>query len=220
MYCVAHSSYAQESDVIDNIAANNIDTIRQLRLSFDASKMLTNELYHNQKAFEISIDYYKKKDLYYTIEAGVGSSKVDNQSLKYNTNNAFVRLGFDKSLFKRKASDDWGLGFFGLRYGLNYVMRGKAQYITNDGFGNITNGTISNNNFFIHWFGLCGGMKLELLPHIFAGWTVRAKVMVNAKSSGDLKPIFIAGYGATEKMTAFDYNFFISYAIRWKAKST
>ena len=59
-------------------------------------------------------------------------------------------------------------------------------------------------------------MKIELINGFFAGWTVRAKFLINPKAMGDLKPYLIAGYGAGEKSTAFDYNFYLSYAVRWK----
>ena len=149
---------------------------------------------------------------------GFGNSNIQYADLKYATNNSFLRVGFDKSLFARKRPQDWGLGFFGLRYGLALIQRGDAQYTTDDGLGGHTSGQIASDNFNAHWLELCGGMKVELFRGLFAGWTIRSKFLLNQKAFGDLKPAYIAGYGAGEKLTAFDYNFYIAYAFRWASK--
>jgi hypothetical protein len=189
-----------------------------LRFSFDASKLLLNQLVDQKRAYEFAVDYYVKGEIYAVAETGFGRSNIEYPDLKYTTTNTFFRGGIDKSLFPRKNAQDWGMGFFGLRYGVGFIQRNEAKYSTNDGLGGLTIGTIPSSNFSAHWMELTGGMKLELLRGFFAGWTVRAKFLLNQKSFGDLKPAYIAGYGAGEKATAFDYNFFLSYAIRWSAK--
>lgn len=208
--------FAQESE--DTVGTIKMNSGHQLRFSFDASKLLLNNLVENKTAYEGAIDYYLNGELYAVAEFGAGNSNIDYPDLKYKTNNTFLRLGIDKSLFVRKKPQDWGLGFFGFRYGLGLIQRNEAQYTTNDGLGGITSGIIPSDNFRAHWFELTGGMKVELFKGFFAGWTVRAKFLLNQRALGDLKPAYIAGYGPGEKATAFDYNFYLAYAIRWASK--
>lgn len=211
------SLWAQDGDE-DTVVTPKMNSGHLLRFSFDASKLLLNQLVDNKTAYEFAVDYYLKGEIFAVAETGFGSSNIDYPDLKYTTTNTFFRLGIDKSLFPRKKPQDWGMGFFGLRYGLGLIQRNEALYVTNDGFGGITFGRIAADNFTAHWFELTGGMKVELLKGFFAGWTVRAKFLLNQKSFGDLKPAYIAGYGAGEKATAFDYNFYLSYALRWPSK--
>lgn len=208
--------FAQENE--DSVGTIKMNSGHQLRFSFDASKLLLNNLVENKTVYEGAIDYYLNSELYAVAEFGAGNSNIDYPDLKYKTNNTFLRLGIDKSLFVRKKPQDWGLGFFGFRYGLGLIQRNEAQYTTNDGLGGITSGIIPADNFRAHWFELTGGMKVELFKGFFAGWTVRAKFLLNQKALGDLKPAYIAGYGPGEKATAFDYNFYLAYAIRWASK--
>ncbi|MGC4057689.1 MAG: DUF6048 family protein [Chitinophagaceae bacterium] len=188
---------------------------KQLRLGFDISRITRNLLSDKVRSYEVSADYYFKKELYFAAEAGFGSSTVNYPVLRYNSDNFFVQAGIDKALFTRKRPNDWSLAFVGLRYGVAVVKRGAADYNTDDGLGNKTSGTIPSDYFSLHWLELAGGMKLELFRGVFAGWTVRSKFALNQKSVGDLKPEGIAGFGAAEKNLAFDFNFYISYALRW-----
>jgi hypothetical protein len=202
----------------DTVVVKKFNSGHQFRIGFDASKILFNSLATNKITYELSLDYYLNKEVYGVTEFGWGSSNIDYTDLKYQTNNSFFRFGIDKSLFVRKSAQDWGLGFFGLRYGLGFINRKEAQYQTNDGLGGVTFGLIPSDNFMAHWVELTGGMKIELLKGFFAGWTVRTKFLLNQKSLGDLKPAHIAGYGAGEKVTAFDFNFYLSYALRWSKR--
>lgn len=218
-FCCPFLLFAQEANDDSVLVKAKANSGHQLRLSFDASKLLLNNLTDNKSAYEGALDYYLNKELYAVADLGMGNSVIDYPDLKYKTNNTFLRLGLDKSLFERKRPQDWGIGFFGFRYGLGFINRSEAQYSTDDGLGGITSGTLAADNFTAHWFELTGGMKLELIKGVFAGWTVRAKFLLNQKALGDLKPAYIAGYGPGEKATAFDYNFYISYAIRWSSKN-
>lgn len=216
-FCYSLLAHAQEMDD-DTVEVKKYSSGHQLRIGYDVSKLLLNSLSNNKSTQEISLDYYWKSELYFAAELGFGNSNIDYPDLQYKTNNSFIRIGIDKSVFPRKAPQDWGLGFFGLRYGIAAVQRQAAKYTTDDGLGAQTFGTIPSANFSAHWLELAGGMKLELVKGLFAGWTVRAKFLLNQKAFGDLKPAYIAGYGMGEKATSFDYNLYLAYALRWGKK--
>lgn len=216
---IFHSFWVQAQEMDDDtVVVKTFNSGHQLRIGYDLSKLLFNSLSTNKMSQEIALDYYWKSELYYVAELGFGNSDINYPDLKYKTNNSFVRLGMDKALFPRKVAQDWGLGFFGLRYGIAAVQRQTANYTTDDGLGGQTFGTIPSANFTAHWLELAGGMKIELVKGLFAGWTVRAKFLLNQKAFGDLKPAYLAGYGFGEKATAFDYNLYLAYGLRWGNK--
>lgn len=218
LLCQSSMLFAQSASAKAKPLSLNDTLIHQLRISLDASKFLNNGLVANRQSYELSVDYYWHKELYLVSEFGTGFSKIDYPDLHYSSDNVFVRLGMDKALFQRKRAQDWGMAFVGFRYGMGILNRGVASYTTNDHLGGFTAGTIPAIAFAAHWLELTGGMRIELLPHLFAGWNIRLKFLMNPNASGDLKPAFIAGYGAGDKGSAFDYNIYLAYALRWSAR--
>lgn len=190
-------------------------TSRQLRLGFDISRLVFNNIYQNRTGYELMLDMSLRKDLYLVAEGGTGYADIDYDNLKYRTDNTFFRLGFDKFMFPRKRPEDWDGAFVGLRYGLGLLNRSEAWYRTDDGLGGVTTGTAAGERSTAHWFELTGGMRMELLPRVFAGWNLRGRFLLNQRSFGDLLPAYIAGYGPGDKQAVFDFNFYLCYALRW-----
>ncbi|MBL7710885.1 MAG: hypothetical protein JNL13_00400 [Chitinophagaceae bacterium] len=221
LFLLSFSCIAQDQDSLAVPAKASAPAAahpKQLRFSFDVARILMNRLSEQKSSYEGGLDYYLKNETYFTAEFGSGNSVIDYPDLKYKSNNIFVRAGIDKSLFERRYPQDWGMGFIGFRYAVGMINRNEAAYTTNDGLGGITSGITPAHRFTAHWFELTGGMRVELFKNTFAGWNVRFKFLLNQKAMGELKPAYIAGYGAGEKGTAFDYNFYLAFALRWSAK--
>jgi hypothetical protein len=216
------STVAGAQSTSDTVAADK-PAIRanktQLRLGWDLANTARGFLVDGVRSYELCADYYFKNELYWAAEAGWGNSAINYPVLNYRSDNFFLRAGFDKALFNRKRPEDWSMAFIGLRYGVAVTRRGDAQYFTDDGLGNKTNGVIPAKYFSLHWLEIGGGIKQELFKGVFAGWTVRSRFALNQKSIGDLKPAFISGYGPAERGLNFDFNFYLSYAFRWSKGS-
>lgn len=190
--------------------------MHQLRMGWDMAGTARNFLAEGLRSYELCADYYFRKELYFAGEVGWGNSQISYPALQYRSDNFFLRAGIDKALFNRKRPSDWSMAFMSVRYGVAITRRGDARYATDDGLGNQTSGVIPSNYFSLHWLEIGGGIKLELVKGLFAGWTVRSRFALNQKSIGDLKPAFVAGYGPAEKALNFDFNFYLSYALRWQ----
>lgn len=189
---------------------------KQLRLGVDISKPILNAVSGNRHTYEFSLDYNLPKDIYLVAEAGWGGSDIDYADLKYTSANSFFRIGVDKSMLQRLFPSDWDYLFVGARYGIGFIRRNEAVYTTADPVWGATTGTIPAQSYTGHWVELTGGLRVELLRGMFAGYTVRAKFLLNQSAFRELPPAFVAGYGKGEKTTAFDFNFYLQYAIRWK----
>lgn len=207
--------HAQDDDEEENKPVIT-DSVKQLRFSFDISKPILNALFKERQAYEIEIDYYHKKDIYFVAEGGWGSGKLDSTYLNYRSTNVFGKIGFNKSLLARLFPNDWDMAFIGLRYGLGIIQRSDATYvIKNDLWGNIM-GSIPGKSMTAHWMEVNGGVRVELAKGLFAGWNIRGKFLLNGKQFKELPPPYIAGYGKGGKNSIFDFNFYLCYAIRWK----
>ncbi len=214
------TSFAQDEE--DTTANKKIVvTQNQLSIGLDFFQPILNNFASGKKGYEGIVEYTLPKEAYAVIEGGFGSGAVDYTSpvLKYTTSNTFFRAGINKSMLQRLSASDWDIVFIGLRYAVGFIQRSEAQYsIENEYFGNVF-GTIPAKNLTAHWAEITGGMRVELFKGLFAGYNVRAKFMLNPKSLRELAPYYIAGFGKGEKTAVFDFNMYLSYAIRWNRKS-
>ena len=131
------------------------DSVKQVRISVDIAKLIINTS-SNNKDVQFAVDALLKKDTYYTLEFGKGSSSVDNSLLNYATNNSFIKIGLDKSLLLPINNKDLDIAFVGFRFAASSVSRSEGYYKTSNSFWGVTNGVVPSASFFAPWFGLLG----------------------------------------------------------------
>lgn len=189
--------------------------IHQFRFGIDIARIGFNFAFPSKQAYEFQADYFLKNKLYIAAETGFGSGTIDYENLKYNTNAFFIRLGVDKSFLDQLGPEDFDMGFLGARYGMGIGQRTEATYLIQSPFGTEIIGHVPSQTFTVHWFEVMAGIKVELWKGVFAGWTARGRFLLNPGTFKELSPNFIAGYGKGDKNSIFDFNFYLSYAIRW-----
>ncbi len=189
----------------------------QLTLSFDITQPIINSYLTYRNGYEFAIDYYFRKELYFVGEAGWGRAKVNDTDLRYTSKNSFFRVGFNKSLLAGISPKDWDMAYIGLRYGMAFIQRSPVSYTIYDNVWGNTTGQIPNGkSFSASWFEIAGGMRVELLKGFFAGYTIRGKFLLTQSAFRELAPIYVAGFGRGDKTAIFDFNFYLSYALRWR----
>jgi hypothetical protein len=213
---LSFASLAQDDDDSTEVVIPPRDSLKQLRFGVDISKPIVNSFSDKRKSYEFEADYYWKKELYIVGEAGWGNSTLVDTSLRFSSSNIFFKGGINKSMLSRVMPGDWDMAFIGFRYAIGFIDRGDAYYMTRDNYWGSTTGTIPGTNMTAHWAEVVSGVRLELYKGIFAGWNVRGKFLLNKRQFRELPPAFIAGYGAGDKNSNFDFNFYLSYAIRWR----
>lgn len=192
----------------------------QLCLGVDILNIGMNSYYDSRFGYDFEADYYLRNEFYLAVEGGWGGSTVSYNDLKYKTDNNFFRAGFNKCILARDGWRDWDMMFFGMRIGEANVTQSAVTYVVLDPFwGNTSAQILKGRNYAAVWAELTGGMRVELVHGLFAGWTMRGKFIMNGKSFKDLSPLYIAGYGKGDKNANFDLNVYISYGIRWERKS-
>lgn len=221
LLATAVNASAQEDVEEEEERVAIVDSAHQLRLGFDISRILFNQLQKDKEeriSYELELDFYWRKDLYIVAEGGWGNASLKYTDLAYESSNVFFRAGINKSLLPRLKQDDWDMAFIGLRYGVGLINRSDANYMITDSTWGTVSGNVPGANLTAHWIELTGGVRVEIAKYLFLGWNMRGKFMLNAKQFTELPPYNIAGYGKGEKNTVFDFNVFLSYAIRWDRK--
>lgn len=169
----------------------------------------------DRKTYEGEVTWYLKNEYYAVVEGGWGSATVNYPDLRYNTNNYFSRIGFNKSVLYRESEKDWDLMFIGLRAAGGNLSRSAASYTIVDTVWGNASGTAVSKSFPVFWAEITTGMRVELLPNVMAGWNLRGKFLMNGRSFADLAPLHIAGFGRGDKNSNFDFNLYLVYALRW-----
>jgi hypothetical protein len=190
----------------------------QLCFGVDFFHPVINHLLGDRYSYEVTADYYYRDDYYMVAEGGWGGATVNYPDLKYTTTNKFLRAGFNKSVLARTKPDDWDIMLIGFRVAMSRINRGDASYTVIDSVWGNSTGSLGTKSFSAVWAEITGGMRVELVKGLCVGWNARGKFLLNGDSFKDLSPIYIAGYGKGDRKSIFDFNMYVSYAIRWKRK--
>jgi len=210
---VAASARAQGQRIS---SPTGLDTVqRQVRLLVDVSKPIINALVPSRTSYEASLDWSVGRELYLVAEGGWGRASFDYPDLSYTSRSTFAKVGLDKSLLVRLDEKDWDGAQFGFHYGIAPVRISDARYTTSDTVWGGGAGVVPGRSGLYHWGEIAGGVRLQLVPQIFAGWNIRARFLLNQNSFPELRPSFVAGYGQGDRNTVFDFNVYVGYALRY-----
>lgn len=220
-----NDTLAAAMNVVDTSALTNGDSLslkktkdyeRQLRVMVDLFNPISKAFAGNQYGYELSLDYNISKDAFLVLEAGRGGGKVDYEHLKYAYNNTFLKVGIERSWFDPMYRGDWDMLLIGLRYGIGFGQRGVADYTIPNPFGQAAQGSSPAQNYIAHWGEITAGLRFELFPRVYTGWNVRMRFHFNSGIfDGAVAPLYLAGFGPADKSTAFGFNYYIGYALRW-----
>ncbi|MBA3829152.1 MAG: hypothetical protein H0X33_09470 [Taibaiella sp.] len=188
----------------------------QLCGAIDIFQPIMNHVLNYREGYEFEADYYVKNEVYGVVEGGWGNAHFKSDKLDYTSSNSFFRVGFNKSLLPRVTKSDWDMVFIGLRYAMGFVQRSTATYTIVDSLWGNTTGTKPSASFVGYWAEITGGMRVELAKNFFVGYNIRGKFLLSQKAFQTLAPVYVAGYGRGDKNSIFDFNFYLTYALRWK----
>lgn len=146
------------------------------------------------------------------IEAGfAGNEKTANNNIHFKTSGPFARIGLDFNAMKnkpgRKPSNNYflagvRLGFSAYEYQLNNVTVSQEYWnetLTRN-FPNIQANTA--------WFEIVAGIRVEIVPKLYMGWTIRNKNRFSEPIDGNFHSYYIPGYGKNKSS-----NWGVNYAI-------
>ncbi len=165
-----------------------------------------------QNGFEIQADYPYKGNFFPTVEAGYQSVNDVKDSFHYTNKGAYGRIGVDMNINKFESLSDNDLVFVGFRYGFSRF----AQETLDANYSNYwetVKTSFPQKYLNAHWAELVFGLKGELLPNVFFGWSVRAKFPLATTKDQHVTPYVVPGLGFTNTDVPFDFSITVSYRI-------
>ena len=190
------------------------------RFGIDVSRFLMPYFQKStQGGFEIQADYPYKGNFFPTVEAGYLSVNDLKDNFHYTNKGPYGRIGVDVNITKFESLSDNDLVFVGARYGFSRFAQETSSASYTNYWGTLQT-SFPKNNLNAHWAELLFGMKGELLPNCFFGWTVRAKFILSTTKDSNVKPYVIPGVGYTSSDVPFDFSVTVSYRIPLKKTKT
>jgi hypothetical protein len=183
------------------------------RFGIDVSRFFMPLIQNATKGgFEAQADYPYKGNWFPTVEAGYQSVDDTKETFHYTNKGAYARIGVDVNINKFESLSDNDLVFVGIRYGFSgFVQETLSSSYTN--YWGTLQSSFPKHNMSAHWGELVFGLKGELLPNIFFGWSVRAKFPIYTTKDPHVTPYVIPGLGYTSSEIPFDFSLTVAYRI-------
>ncbi len=184
------------------------------RIGIDISRFLMPYIQKStESGFELQADLPYKGNFFPTFEAGYLSVNDMKESFHYTNKGPYARLGVDVNISKFESLSDDDLVFVGFRYGFSHFAQ-ETQNVSYTNYWETLQTNFPRENLNAHWGELLFGLKGELLPNFFFGWSVRAKFLFASTKSTSVKPYVIPGLGYTaNREVPFDFSLTVAYRI-------
>jgi len=199
----------------DTIKPSRVPVNPYIRLGIDVSSVMRNILEPEVQQYEVSFDTGIQHNWFATAEAGFMNVNSERETFAYKSNGYFLRLGAEYNLLNKKPDPDKNnLVLIGARYGYSFLQhRSPFFFVENEYWGNYT-GSMNSSFFNLHWMELTGGVKTEVLPNLFLGWTIRVRVRIFSSRDPELQPYFIPGFGHGDRSNPATVLYSIMYRFK------
>lgn len=162
---------------------------------------------------EVSVDFEIYRNLYPVIELGYNSISESEDFFSYAASGIYVRAGFDYNLINLKDRSQHHAFTFGLRYGISAFNHGAEDiYIPNPYWGDYVSEPYTKD-LKGQWIELVAGVKAELVPNLFMGWSLRYKFLLNPGMDPLVKAQMVPGFGTGGKDSSIGVSYSIFYKI-------
>ena len=209
------ASFAQQEDEVKKRPrrADNFIRMHGIRVGFDLTRPLQHLWVTGERlGTELSFDIELMPNFFPVLETGWEKLKIDQDYLSYDASGSYTRIGFDYNFLAADHKEDTDILFAGLRYGFGFANQEVKSYRIENYWEEI-NSRFSRQKYNAQWLEVLLGIKGEVLPNLFLGWTIRGKLRTLQKKL-DLPPAYFnPGYGKAENKFNFDFTYSIFYAL-------
>jgi len=214
---LAATSFGQANQVkkLKPKRTDNYIRMRGIRVGMDVTRPFQ-DLWTkgNRYGTEFSADMELWPNLFPAFESGVEIMKIKTNFIDYRASGSYSRIGIDYNFLQAENKNDKNILYGGIRYGFVLAKQQVNSYLIDSYWGPIT-GKFGNQNYFGHWGEFLIGIKGEILPNFFIGWTIRGKVNFNHKELGMPPVYFIPGYGRADKGFNLDFTYSVYFNLPW-----
>jgi hypothetical protein len=197
-----------------------------LRLGLDLLKPISVQFDNNYQGIELVGDLRINQRIY--IASEIGSEKRTQQSelLNFSTQGSYIKLGIDYNFFNNWKGMNNAI-YIGMRYGQSihthtvnhYRIYQLEQYFESpkirEGFLTGEREQLSSS-----WFELLFGIKVQLLPNLYGGISLRVHRILANPQPTDFGNLYAPGFNKITDQNNFgaSYNYTLSYSFPFRFK--
>lgn len=184
------------------------------RIGFDISKLALFYLQPERKTFEGSLDMELFPNVYPTVELGVNTIRLHQDTLfNYYSNGTYGRIGADYNLTKPKSSGEKDMFMGGIRFGYAFYTDHVDSIRIKDNYWGNFYGNLPSKAMSALWIELLVGLKTEVFKNFYLGCSLRSRILLAKTKEDQTTPYWIPGYGKGNVKTCFGFNYSVYYAI-------
>lgn len=140
--------------------------------------------------YEIAANVQLAHRFYPTLELGYAGGQTHNDSVQYNGQGGFARIGCDINPLKKHPDSPHAL-LVGVRIGTAVQTKGETDC----------------------WGELAVGCQVNIAKGFYMGWMGRLKLLFTRDNSGQsVRPIYIPGFGMRDNM-GWGVNYYLGFKI-------
>jgi len=193
-----------------------------IRVGLDLSRIIMSSLDDNYTGLELVADYRLTEDLFLAAELGNEDKTRQEDLYEFNTSGSYIKVGVDRNTYANWYGER-NLIFYGGRLGFstfnntinNYQIFDTNRYWNPEGFatGSETPEEISGRT--ATWIEAVLGTKVELLPNIYLGASIRLGFLFTDANEGRFPILYVPGFNKVTWDSKFGvgYNYSISYFL-------
>jgi hypothetical protein len=193
-----------------------------IRVGLDLSKIITSSLDDNYTGLELVADYRLTQDLYLAAELGNEDKTKKEDLYEFNTSGSYIKVGIDRNTYANWYGER-NLIFYGGRLGFstfsntinNYQIFDTNRYWNPEDFATESETPEEFNGRNASWIEAILGTKVELLPNIYLGASIRLGFLFTDANEGRFPILYVPGFNKVTWDSKFGvgYNYSISYFL-------
>lgn len=194
-----------------------------LRLGIDLSRPITSFLDDNYTGLELVADYRINQNLYIAAELGNEKKTRQEDLFNFTTSGSYLKVGVNKNNYANWYGErnliyiGGRLAFSTFENTLNdYQYFNTNRYWNPDNFAGGTGEVPENfSGLSATWLEAVFGTKVELLPNIYLGGSIRLGLLLSQKEDERFPNLWIPGFNKVTSDSRFGvgYNYSISYFL-------
>lgn len=194
-----------------------------IRLGIDLSRPITSFLDDNYTGLELIADYRINQSLYIAAELGNEKKTGQEDLFNFTTSGSYLKVGVNKNNYSNWYGErnliyiGGRLAFSTFENTLNdYQYFNTNRYWNPDNFAGGTGEVPEKfSGLAATWLEAVFGTKVELLPNIYMGASIRLGLLLAQKEDERFPNLWIPGFNKVTRDSRFGvgYNYSISYFI-------
>jgi len=187
-----------------------------VRVGIDLYNPISTFIDDNRKGLELVGDYRLSKKWYVAAELGYIENTRSQDFINFTTNGQYIKAGVDYNAYENWL-DMENLIYIGFRYGYSTFSQTLntaeiASSLLDEPLSLETPRNYDGLN--AQWAEVVIGIKAEVLPNVFLGFSFSGKKMISTKEPDNFKNLFVPGFNRVFlNDSGFGLNYTISYLI-------